>query len=321
MIAPVRTVGRLVVFSAALGLAGCSQESIARLPDQKPAAPPAVPTSKAVVPATPEAGTVTAVPSTEPVAAVSAAAAPGQLLLTGTTKAFHKSTLSPKVSGTVMRVFVRKGNEVRQGEAVIALDDRDFALALRNAEALEQTARAQLEIARLEWQRVSALLKDQAVAQSQFDKVDAQLKVATATLAQATVAVDKAKRDVANTVIRAPYAGVVSEVHIDVGAYATTMPPSALVTLEQISTLELDIEVPETAMAAIGEGTPITARFSSINKSMELKISRLVRSVDQERRSFSAIVVLDNADKSLRPGMFAEVRLRTAAQARREPVR
>jgi RND family efflux transporter MFP subunit len=282
-------------------MAACQQDSdAARLPQRASKAP-----SPAPAPIAPPASQ----PAATAVTAGAAGSTSGPLLLTGTVRPYRRSTLSPQASGRVAKVLVREGSAVKRNEPLVVLDTTDFRLRLRQALAAQATAKAQVEATRIEWQRLSTLIKDQAVPRSQFDRIDAQLNVGKAGLAQADVAVAMARQALTDATVRAPFDGIVTHVFIARGEYAAMMPPTRLVTIEEVGTLELNIQAPEMALGRIKTGTSIRARFAAIGQTIEAKVSRVVASVDERTRSFSAIAELDNKGGTLRPGMFAEVRL------------
>ncbi|MCC6747274.1 MAG: efflux RND transporter periplasmic adaptor subunit [Deltaproteobacteria bacterium] len=284
-----------------LGVAACQKnEGLAQLP------PTTAPTAGT--------GTVPASAPTDAPGTASPAADPGGtsgglLALTGTTEPARRSTLTPRTSGTVAKVLVKEGDRVARGAAVVVLDPADFALRVRMALAAQSTARANVRAAEVEWKRLAGLVKDQAAPRSQFERLDAQLLVAKAALAQADVGVDMARRDQSNSVVRAPYAGIATMVWINEGEYAAMMPPARLVTLEEVDLIQLKVQVPENGLSRVQVGTALEARFTSIGRTVQAKISRVVRSVDPRTRSFAAIAELPNGDGTLRSGMFAEVRL------------
>lgn len=243
------------------------------------------------------------------------AAEPQRVLLSGTTEAYRRSKLAPRVAGVVARVLVREGMVVKEGDALVELDAGDFRLQLRQAEAARQVARAQLDATRVDWDRLSSLTRQNATPRSRFDQVNAQLQVAKAALAQAEVAVEMARKALRDATVRAPFSGIVTDVKIDLGEYATVTPPAELLTLEQVETLELRVLVPETLMPQVREGTPLEVRFGAIDRALTSRVTRLVPSLDPGSRSFAALVELDNRERGLRPGMFAEVRLAGDARA------
>lgn len=226
-----------------------------------------------------------------------------------TTEPHRKTTVMARVGGPVVKVLVLEGDRVTKGQPVVQLGTEGFRLQLRHAQAARGLAQAQVDATRTEWKRLKGLVKDRAVPRSQFEQVDAQLKVGLAGLGQAEVAMAMANKALRDATVRAPYGGIVTRVTVGEGQWVATMPPTHLVAIEQIDVLDLRVQVPETALSRISEGTALKVRFSAVDRRVAAKVTRVVRSLDPRTRSFSAIAELKNADLSLRPGMFAEVRL------------
>ena len=238
----------------------------------------------------------------------------GGSILTGTTRPSRASNLGPQVSGVLLRVLVKEGDRIRKGQALVHLDQSDFKLRIRQAKAARNTARTQLAAVKIQWKRFHKLLKSKAIPLSDFDKVDAQFKLAQAGVAQAEVAVAMASSALAKTTIRAPFNAVVTRKMLDEGAYATVMPPSPVLRVEELDRLEVHIAVPESEMKRVEQGTPVKLHFRAIQKTVKAKISRVIPSLSPMTRSFSAIVVLQNPKHELRPGMFVEVTMGGRAQ-------
>jgi len=295
---------KLISLTFVLGLlAACdSQDNVARLPDNVPVAP-----SKPVE-------TVKAAPTSAPAAATDAGttadpATQGSAFLSGTTEAHRRSTLTPKVSSTVTRVHVRDGDIVKNGQAVVTLDTQDFALRTQQAEAGLQAAKVQLDSAKLDWNRTKALLDDKAVPQSQFDMVDARYKGAQAGLAQAETAVAISRKAFRDATIHAPFNGIIVKRLVNEGEYASVMPATPLVIIEEVDPLDLRIQIPSTDMGRVKAGDIIHVRFPASGQSLDARLTRVVAAQDPKTRTFSAIAELPNHDNSLRSGLYAEVTL------------
>ena len=250
---------------------------------------------------------------TAPAAAVDPAAAPAgsaSPFLSGTTEAHRKSTLTPKVSSAVTRVHVREGDMVKQGQPLVTLDTRDFVLRSQQAEAARDGAKVQLDAAKLDWDRLKSLLAEKAVPQSQFDMVDARYKGAKAGLAAAETAVAMARKALSDSVIRAPFDGLIVKRFVNEGEYASVMPATPLVTIEEIDPVDMRIQVPSSDMAQVTVGSPVHVRLPATGQELDLRLTRVVSSSDPHTRTFSAIVEIPNRDHSLRSGLYAEVTLR-----------
>jgi RND family efflux transporter MFP subunit len=284
-----------------LATLSCQRDvAVVRLPQAQTApAAAAAPTLTPPVPAP--------APAADPPVASAGGASP---FLSGTTEAHRKSTLTPKVSSAVTRVHVREGDTVKQGQPLVTLDTRDFILRSQQAEAARDGARVQLEAAKLDWDRIKSLLAEKAVPQSQFDMIDARYKGAKAGLAAAETAVAMGQKALHDSVVRAPFDGLIVKRFINEGEYASVMPATQLVTIEEIDPVDLRIQVPSTDMAQVTVGSPVHVRLPATGQEMDLRLTRVVSSSDPRTRTFSAIVEIPNRDHSLRSGLYAEVSLR-----------
>jgi RND family efflux transporter MFP subunit len=284
-----------------LAFASCERGAdVARLPQTKtaPAAAPAP---------TPPPAPAAAPAPTDPPATVAGSASP---FLSGTTESHRKSTLTPKVSSAVTRVHVREGDMVKQNQPLVTLDTRDFVLRTQQAEAARDGAKVQLDAAKLDWNRIQSLLAEKAVPQSQFDMVDARYKGALAGLAAAETAVAMGRKALHDSVVRAPFDGLIVRRLVNEGEYAALMPPTPLVTIEEIDPMDLRIQVPATNIGQIAVGDPVHVRLPATGQELDLRLTRVVSSSDPHTRTFSAIVEIPNRDHSLRSGLYAEVTLR-----------
>jgi len=307
------TMSRTIFASLALSLAllaACNREdSVAHLPESSPA-PAAKPELKPVVPAP-------ATPTEKPAAAADPVAAsdtippppPGSSFLSGQTEAHRRSTLTPKVSSIVTRVHVRDGDIVKNGQALVTLDTQDFSLRTQQAEAALQAAKVQLDSAKLDWDRTKALLGDKAVPQAQFDMADARYKGAQAGVLQAETAVAMGRKALRDATIHAPFNGIIVKRLVNEGEYASVMPATPLVIIEEVDPLDLRIQIPSTDLTNVKIGDFIHARFPATNQTLDARLTRVVAAMDPHTRTFAAIAELPNRDHALRSGLYAEITL------------
>jgi membrane fusion protein, multidrug efflux system len=294
--------------SLLLSLACKREGDIAQLPPSPPAPTQPAPAAKPVAPAA--APTATAEkPAAGEAAAEIPAPQPGSSFLSGQTEAHRKSTLTPKVSSIVTRVHVRDGDVVKTGQALVTLDTRDFQLRLQQAEAALQAAKVQLDSAKLDWDRTKALLGDKAVPQSQFDMVDARYKGAQAGVLQAETAVAIGRKAFQDATVHAPFNGIIVKRMVNEGEYASVMPATALVVIEEVDPLDLRVQVPSTDLDKVKVGDVVHARFPATGQTLDARLTRVVGSLDARTRTFSAIAELPNKDHGLRPGLYAEITL------------
>jgi membrane fusion protein, multidrug efflux system len=234
---------------------------------------------------------------------------PGASFLSGQTEAHRRSTLTPKVSSTVTRVLVRDGDIVKNGQALVILDTQDFALRTQQAEAALQAAKVQLDSAKLDWNRTKALLDDKAVPQAQFDMADARLKGAQAGVAQAEIAVAMGRKAFRDATIHSPFNGIIVKRMVNEGEYASVMPATPLVIIEEVDPLDLRIQIPSTEVAKVKAGDIVKVRFPATGQALDARLTRVVAAMDPRSRTFSAIVELPNKNHELRSGLYAEITL------------
>ena len=232
---------------------------------------------------------------------------PGSSFLSGQTEAHRRSTLTPKVSSTVTRVLVRDGDIVKNGQALVVLDTQDFSLRTQQAEAALQAAKVQLDAAKLDWNRSKALLEDKAVPQAQFDMADARFKGAQAGVLQAETAVAMGRKALRDATIHAPFNGIIVKRLVNEGEYASVMPATPLVIVEEVDPLDLRIQIPSTNLDKVKAGDAIRVRFPATGQTLDARLTRVVAAMDPRTRTFSAIAELPNKDRALRSGLYAEV--------------
>jgi membrane fusion protein (multidrug efflux system) len=131
------------------------------------------------------------------------------------------------------------------------------------------------------------------------------------------VALEMAKKALGDTVLRAPYNGVVVKKMASVGDYATSMPPTVIMVLMEISTLELKISLPEPDLQRVKQGSAVEVHFPSMERTIIATVTRIIRNVDTMTRSFTVVVEIPNKDMSLKPGLYARVKIATSKPRRR----
>ena len=206
---------------------------------------------------------------------------------------------------------------IKKGQVLAVLDQRGFRLGLRQAQAALESVKVMVNATRREKERFEKLWKQKAINRSQYDMVLDKYKGAMAGQKQAMVGIDMARKALSDAVLRSPYDGLVYKKLASVGDFAAAMPPTVLVMLMEIHTLELRISLPEPELLRVKEGSEVEARFPSIERTVKAKVARIIRNVNTRTRSFEAIVEIDNKDHSLEPGLYATVTIKTSKPRRR----
>jgi membrane fusion protein, multidrug efflux system len=243
-----------------------------------------------------------------------------QVEFPATVLAVKEVMLVSKVPGEIQKIRVREGDPVKRGQVLIQLDQRDFALALRQAKAQlaaasagVETAKAGLDTVNTSHARVAALRHEKAVSQSSFDDVEgrrrvtaAQLKGAQAQLQLSQVAVDAAATSLSYTTIRAPFDGHVGKRMVDEGA--RVMPQAPILTIIDASSVKVEGGVAEGSLPYVKKGAAASITVDALGATpIKAAVDRLEPVVDPRTRTASVRVLLANADGRLQPGMSARV--------------
>ena len=233
-------------------------------------------------------------------------------------------TLMSKIPGEVKKVLVDEGDQVAEGDPLVRLAKKDFKLALRQARAQLAAARAGVEAAQAgldtvtsKYDRLATLFEQNVIPESNFEDIKggkrataAQVSIAKAQLQLARVAVDAAKENLANTVVRAPFDGVVGKMMVDEGARLTVMPPAPLAVIVDLSSAKVVGGIPEKHRSKISAGVPVNIVVNSVrSEPFETVIERAEPIVDPVSRTFSVQAVLPNDEHGLQAGMSAQMRI------------
>jgi RND family efflux transporter MFP subunit len=212
----------------------------------------------------------------------------------GTVRSVHGATIAPLLSGTVTEVRVGLGSFVRAGEVLVRISARDVDARL------EQT-RAISALATLDRDRAIALKEHRAITVAQYDAAMSQWIVARAQEREASTVVDR-------TVLRAPFAGVITAKLVNVGE--TALPGRPLLTLESRAATRFEAQVPERASDALAVGQPLRVRIEGLDRLLAGLIAEIQPASDDATRA--RLVKIDLPDTpGLRSGQFGRLLLAT----------
>jgi len=210
----------------------------------------------------------------------------------GTLKAFQGVDLTAEVQGTVKEVLFQSGEKVALGQPLLQLDSEVERAILATAEAVRA-------LARVEYQRGQDLIKRQAISKSEFDRLNAELLKAEASVTQLKAELDKKR-------ILAPFAGTIGIRQVDVGDYLS--PGTSFATLQDLSRLYVDFFLPEQAYPQLAIGQRVSLSVAAYpGEVFEGEISALNPKVEETTRNVQVRAMLANPDSKLLPGMFANL--------------
>lgn len=227
----------------------------------------------------------------------------------GTLAALRESRIGTEVRGRLQEVFVSEGDRVEAGDPLFQIDPEPYELALRQAEAGLDLARAERRQGSADLKRARALLGKDVVSRQEVDRMQTALAVAQAHERQAAEAVELAELNLRRTRVRAPYAGEVAERLADEGTTALAQPQTIVVVLQETHQLEARATIPETHMASIGVGDRALIYVEGIPDPFQTTISSVGGVVDRATRTYEVKMEVANPEQRLKAGVFAHVEI------------
>ena len=248
-----------------------------------------------------------------------------------------------RVDGYIAKLHVDKGDFVKTNQLLVEIDHTDYHHAVNQAKANLSAAKAKvaqqdavLRNAKLTFDRMQTLIKDQFVSQQDLDNAQVNLDAARAAqdslqaqVNQMEVALAQSERNLTYSYIRAPFAGYVAERNLDTGAYVSSATASTstmsrgIMSLHDINTVRVLIEVVERDIPLVQVGQKAELRAEAYpDHVFEGTVTRIVQALNRATRTMTVEVDLPNGDRRLKGGMFArvEVLVGTHRQALQIPI-
>jgi membrane fusion protein (multidrug efflux system) len=243
---------------------------------------------------------------------------PATLNAIGTMAAVQGVTVSADLPGTVDRIAFDSGRPVRQGDVLAQLDTRQERAQLAAVEA-------QRELARLNFERMQGLLRENVISRAEFDRATAEQRGTEARVGEIRAAIDR-------KTIRAPFSGILGIRQVNLGQYLAGGDP--LVSLQSLNPIYVNFGVPQQDAGQVGRGRAVrvTAGAPSPSASTFAKaaadksagqpppsasagpmgiewtgrVTAIDSTVDEKTRNVQVQATLANPDGALRPGMFVQ---------------
>lgn len=228
------------------------------------------------------------------------------LRATGSTFAIDDAELGPKSGGVLARVNVDEGDRVRKGQVLFTLDAAQASLMVAQARASVQAAEVNRARAQLDFDRTKPLYERGAVPPATFDQVRLGLDQAKVAVLQANVALSTAQRALSDTAITSPLRGVVTKRFKNPGETVTMTPSTTVLVVQDVSKIEIRVNLPESAMGSLRAGDSMTVNFRALGEAADVPITRINPSIDARARTLEVIAVIDNADGRYKAGMLVE---------------
>jgi RND family efflux transporter MFP subunit len=239
----------------------------------------------------------------------------------------RKAAISSKATGRLDALYVIEGDKVKQGDIIGRIESADVQAALDQQKAqLEvqkaalENATAELEDAEISLKRQQELRKENVGTQADLDaainrvkKAKAQIQSAKASIATQESAIRASLVQVENTIIRAPFDGTILNKNANVGEVITALGGAAgsrgaVVTLADMTSLQVEADVSESAIQKIQENQPVEISVSAISdKKYKGIVNKIIPTADRAKGTVQVKIRFDDIDERVLPEMGAKV--------------
>ncbi|HWO90135.1 MAG TPA: efflux RND transporter periplasmic adaptor subunit [Gemmatimonadales bacterium] len=240
-----------------------------------------------------------------------------------------RASVSAKIPGRLAYLGVSEGSFVRQGQVIARLENADYVAALAQADAQVAAARAELieaEASRDQLRREAGRLsevraqnpqlvpqQDVEAAESRLAQAEARVRAAAARVEAAVAGQRLSQANLENTLIRAPFTGTVLRKEAEIGEVVAPsvgggLTRGAVVTMANLSTLEVEVDVNEAYIARIRSGQPARITLDAYpDTSFRGRVRQVVPTADRQRATVQVKVAILERDPRILPEMGARV--------------
>jgi RND family efflux transporter MFP subunit len=233
------------------------------------------------------------------------------LTVSGQVEASQTANISTRVMGYITRVNVKVGDRVNKGQLLATISNDDILAKRAQTDAMITEADAGFKNAQKDYDRFTALYKQQSASAKELDNITLQYSSAKARLEAAKQQRNEVNATLSYTNLTAPFSGTVTQKMMDAGSMAS--PGMPLLTIEQSGSYQVSAAVPESEISLVHEGAPATINIDAIHKVINGKIAQINQSSQNSGGQYIIkIHIPDNEKQGLFAGMYANVAIPVA---------
>jgi membrane fusion protein (multidrug efflux system) len=238
----------------------------------------------------------------------------------GSLEADERTVVTTEVAGKVEKIHFDEGSVIKEGingngslPVLVELDDDLLRAERRTVEAELQASQSDLEQAKDDFQRQERLKENGATTEAEFTRAKIQLKQAKANVEEVKARLEETREQLEKTRIRAPFAGVLGEREVSRGSYVR--PGDPIVEIVRQDPIEVSFDVPEKFRSELNTGQTVQLDVGAYpERAYEGTVFYISPSAQPDTRTIEVKARLENPERALNPGMFANVRLITATR-------
>jgi len=226
----------------------------------------------------------------------------------GNVQAFVETPIYARTAGYLTKWYVDIGGKVQEGQLLALIDTPEVDQQLRQAQAAQLQAEANLDLAKTTADRWQNLLKADGVSQQEVDQNVSAYKARQADLQAAVANVDRLKYLQSFQRVTAPFAGVITARNVDIGALITNGNSQQLFKLAQTNIVRVYVNTPEAYGGDMQPGVPAELHVAEfVNRTFLGKVVRTAGAIDPASRTLLTEVDVPNPKGEIMPGAYAEV--------------
>ncbi|PRP68415.1 efflux RND transporter periplasmic adaptor subunit [Nonlabens agnitus] len=214
--------------------------------------------------------------------------------LQGSVDTKQNITVKAETSGILQRVYVTEGQKVSKGQTLAKIDDGGLSQQIEQMKVQAQLAKTTFERQKRLW--------DQNIGS------EIQYLQAKANYESQQNAINSMQQQLAKSIVKAPFAGVIDNVMTEQGNVVSPG-MTELFRLVNLDNMYIEVEVPETYIASINEGTDVQIEFPVLGEKMDSKVRQASSFINPANRSFSIEVPVKNEKKNVKPNLTAKLKI------------
>ncbi len=223
---------------------------------------------------------------------------------TGSLLAVNRASLQSEIPGRVTRVLVHEGDPVAAGALLATLDEDDYLLALRSAEAQEAQAKAQALQAQRDYDRAVMLLQKRSITRQAEQQAETAWRAAGAAVQVADSGLGLARLRLGKARLTAPFAGQVARRYVQPGEMLAPGQPAFDVVDNR--SLEIQADLPAEVMAQVAVGQKAIFRTAGVDHAVEGRVAQVAPALNPDGRTLRVRLVVPNPGGVLKSGLFVE---------------
>lgn len=230
----------------------------------------------------------------------------GNIEITGQVEGIQSANISTRVMGTITSMRVKAGDQVKAGQVLFTINAADIKAKTAQTGAMIAQADAAMQSAKKDYERYTALYKQQSATAKELEQITLQYKSAQANLEVMKQMKNEVNANLSYTTVTAPFAGVISQKLAETGSIAS--PGMPILTLEQTGNLQVSALVPENMISSIAVGNVVDMNINAAEKKLSGKIVQINTSSQFTGGQYVVKISLPSAEmKKLYSGMYVNI--------------